>query len=95
MGEEPLKKICSSVENIIGGNVLCEKLHGGKCLTVKLGVDPTRPDLTFCHMVVFNRLGQFQDLGHEAILLIADYATMIGDPSGRSDTWAVLSQKKI
>ncbi|MDR3273921.1 MAG: tyrosine--tRNA ligase [Puniceicoccales bacterium] len=95
MGDEAFKKICSGVENIIGGDELCEKLRAGKCLKVKLGVDPTRPDLTFGHMVVFNKLRQFQDLGHEAILLIGDYTTIIGDPSGRSETRPVLSKEQI
>ncbi|MDV7394917.1 tyrosine--tRNA ligase, partial [Arthrospira platensis SPKY1] len=64
-------------------------------LRVKLGVDPTRPDLTFGHMVVLNKLRQFQDLGHEAILIIGDFTTLIGDPSGRSATRPVLTAEEI
>lgn len=71
------------------------KLSSGRPLRIKLGVDPTRPDLTFGHMVVFNKLRQFQDLGHEAILIIGDFTTLIGDPSGRSSTRPVLTKAEI
>ncbi|MFP4282747.1 MAG: tyrosine--tRNA ligase [Opitutales bacterium] len=74
---------------------LKKKLAEGRPLRVKLGVDPTRPDLTFGHMVVFNKLRQFQDLGHEAILIIGDFTTLIGDPSGRSSTRPVLTKEEI
>ncbi len=74
---------------------LRRKLEEKRPLRVKLGVDPTRPDLTFGHMVVFNKLRQFQDLGHEAILIIGDFTTLIGDPSGRSSTRPVLSPEEI
>ena len=58
-------------------------------------VDPTRPDLTFGHLVVFNKLRQFQEMGHEAILIIGDFTTLIGDPSGRSSTRPVLTREDI
>ena len=74
---------------------LTRKLAEGRPLRVKLGVDPTRPDLTFGHMVVFNKLRQFQDAGHEAILIIGDFTTLIGDPSGRSSTRPVLTKEEI
>lgn len=64
-------------------------------MRVKLGVDPTRPDLTFGHLVVFNKLRQFQDLGHQAVLIIGDFTTRIGDPSGRSSTRPVLTIDEI
>ncbi|MCD8481762.1 MAG: tyrosine--tRNA ligase [Verrucomicrobia bacterium] len=64
-------------------------------MRIKLGVDPTRPDLTFGHMVVFNKLRQFQDLGHIAVLVIGDFTTLIGDPSGRSSTRPVLTKEEI
>ena len=79
-----MKTLLSNAEVVIGGEELEERLDAGKRLKVKFGVDPTRPDLTFGHMVVFNKLRQFQDQGHEAILLIGDYTAQIGDPSGRS-----------
>ena len=72
-----------------------KKLKVAKPLKVKLGVDPTRPDLTFGHLVVFNKLRQFQELGHEANLIIGDFTTLIGDPSGRSSTRPVLTKETI
>jgi tyrosyl-tRNA synthetase len=91
----PLDTIRLNAENLFGEEELRQKLDSGKRLKVKLGVDPTRPDLTFGHMVVFNKLRQFQDLGHEAILIIGDFTTLIGDPSGRSATRPVLSEDEI
>ncbi len=87
--------IRTNTETIIGEAELEDRLHGGRPLRVKLGVDPTRPDLTFGHLVVFNKLRQFQDLGHEAILIIGDFTTLIGDPSGRSSTRPVLTKEQI
>lgn len=82
-------------EVFIGAEDLKAKLARGKKLRVKLGVDPTRPDLTFGHMVVFNKLRQFQDLGHQAVLIIGDYTARIGDPSGRSALRPVLSKEEV
>lgn len=87
--------IRTNTEAVIGEAELEDRLHGNKPLRVKLGVDPTRPDLTFGHLVVFNKLRQFQDLGHEALLIIGDFTTLIGDPSGRSSTRPVLSKEEI
>jgi tyrosyl-tRNA synthetase len=87
--------IKQNAEALYGEEQLLEKLRAGQRLKVKLGVDPTRPDLTFGHMVVFNKLRQFQDLGHEAILIIGDFTTLIGDPSGRSSTRPVLTEDEI
>ena len=84
-----------NTETVIGETELEDRLHGNKPLRVKLGVDPTRPDLTFGHLVVFNKLRQFQDLGHEALLIIGDFTTLIGDPSGRSNTRPVLTKDEI
>ena len=84
-----------NTETVIGETELEDRLHGNKPLRVKLGVDPTRPDLTFGHLVVFNKLRQFQDLGHEALLIIGDFTTLIGDPSGRSNTRPVLTKEEI
>jgi tyrosyl-tRNA synthetase len=92
---KPIDLIKQNAEALYGEDALLEKLAAGKRLKIKLGVDPTRPDLTFGHMVVFNKLRQFQDLGHEAILIIGDFTTLIGDPSGRSSTRPVLSEEEI
>jgi len=84
-----------NAEVFIGADDLKEKLARGQKLRVKLGVDPTRPDLTFGHMVVFNKLRQFQDLGHQAVLIIGDYTACIGDPSGRSKLRPVLTREQV
>lgn len=84
-----------NTEALVGEAELEERLHGSKPLRVKLGVDPTRPDLTFGHLVVFKKLRQFQDFGHEAILIIGDFTTLIGDPSGRSNTRPILTKEDI
>lgn len=83
------------VEKMVGEAEIQQKLSAGKSLRVKLGVDPTRPDLTFGHWVVFNKLRQLQELGHHIIFLIGDYTTQIGDPSGRSSTRPMLTREQI
>ena len=88
-------KLLSNAEIVIGEEELMEKISQGKKLKIKFGVDPTRPDLTFGHLVVFNKLKQFQDAGHEAILLIGDYTARIGDPSGRSDLRPELTEAEV
>ena len=88
-------ELLSNTEAIIGEEEFSEKLLLDRNLKVKFGVDPTRPDLTFGHLVVFNKLKQFQDAGHEAILLIGDYTARIGDPSGRSSLRPELTEKEV
>ena len=90
-----IETIRTNTETIIGEAELEDRMHGNRPLRVKLGVDPTRPDLTFGHLVVFNKLRQFQNLGHEAVLIIGDFTTLIGDPSGRSSTRPVLTRDEI
>src|ERR1700747_2100313 len=67
----------------------------GKPLRVKLGMDPTAPDLHLGHTVVLRKLKHFQDLGHTAIFMIGDFTGMIGDPTGRSATRPPLSREQI
>ena len=90
-----INTLLSGSETIIGKEELVEKITSGAKLKVKFGVDPTRPDLTFGHLVVFNKLKQFQDAGHDAILLIGDYTARIGDPSGRSDLRPELTASEV
>ncbi|HAD21185.1 MAG TPA: tyrosine--tRNA ligase [Opitutae bacterium] len=90
-----INTLLSGSENIIGKEELIEKISSGAKLKVKFGVDPTRPDLTFGHLVVFNKLKQFQDAGHDAILLIGDYTARIGDPSGRSNLRPELTASEV
>ncbi len=66
-------------------------LKDGKPLNIKLGCDPSRPDLHIGHSVVLRKLAQFQSLGHQAILIVGDFTGMIGDPSGRSATRPALN----
>lgn len=74
---------------------LRKKLHKGKPLRVKFGMDPTAPDLHLGHAVVLSKLRQLQDLGHEILLLIGDYTARIGDPTGRSKTRPPLTEEQI
>lgn len=67
----------------------------GRALRIKLGLDPTSPDIHIGHTVVLNKMRQLQDLGHQVIFLIGDFTTMIGDPSGRNSTRPALSKAQI
>ena len=71
------------------------RLESGETLRVKLGLDPTAPDIHLGHAVVLEKLREFQDLGHTAVLIVGDYTARIGDPSGRSKTRPVLSDEEI
>ncbi|HJX97613.1 MAG TPA: tyrosine--tRNA ligase [Chthoniobacterales bacterium] len=88
----PLKK---GAVTIISENELRDKLALGRPLRVKLGVDPTTADIHLGHAVVLRKLRQFQDLGHQAVLIIGDFTGMIGDPSGRSATRPHLTHKEV
>ena len=70
---------------------LDKKIKSGKKLSIKLGCDPSRPDLHIGHSVVLRVLKQFQDMGHEVVFLIGDFTAMIGDPSGKSKTRPALT----
>jgi tyrosyl-tRNA synthetase len=71
------------------------RLHKGDRLRVKLGLDPTAPDLHVGHLVVLDTLRAFQDDGHVVVLIVGDYTALIGDPSGRSETRPMLSREQI
>lgn len=83
---EALKRLEAGSVEIIPHEKLLEKLSSGKKLTVKLGLDPTRPDIHIGHAVVLRKMRQFQELGHKVVIIIGDFTAMIGDPSGRSAT---------
>ncbi len=83
------------VVDVIVRKDLEQKLKSGKKLRVKLGIDPTGSDLHLGHAVVLRKLKQFQDAGHIIILLIGDYTARIGDPTGKSETRVMLSEKEI
>ena len=88
--EDQIKIIQQGSEEIVPLDELKQKLDSSqksnKPLVVKLGCDPSRPDLHIGHAVVLRKLRQFQDLGHQAVLVIGDFTAMIGDPSGRNKT---------
>src|ERR1700689_5716662 len=84
--EEQLAQLKIGAAQIISEEELLAKLRLGRPLNVKLGVDPTAPDIHLGFTVALQKLRQFQDLGHQAILIIGDFTAMIGDPSGRSKT---------
>ncbi|MFB0517553.1 MAG: tyrosine--tRNA ligase [Candidatus Neomarinimicrobiota bacterium] len=92
---EQMELLKRGVERIIPEEELVQKLEesrkSGHPLKVKLGCDPSRPDLHLGHAVVLRKLRHFQDLGHEAILVVGDFTAMIGDPTGRSKTRPPLS----
>ena len=88
--DEQMQIIKRGAVEVIPENELREKLKKSfdenRPLNIKLGCDPTRPDLHLGHSVVLRKLAQFQELGHQAILIIGDFTAMIGDPSGRNQT---------
>ena len=97
--DEQLAYIKKGAHEIIRESDLREKLErsraSGKPLRVKLGMDPTAPDLHLGHTVVLRKLKHFQDLGHTAIFLIGDFTGIIGDPTGRSVTRPPLSREQV
>jgi tyrosyl-tRNA synthetase len=93
--EEQLHIIESGAEAIVPKAALLEKLKTGRPLRIKLGVDPTAPDLHLGHAVPLRKLRQFQDLGHTVVLIIGDFTALIGDPSGRTATRPPLTVEQI
>src|SRR3954470_9054171 len=77
------------------GGALEARLKEGRPLRVKLGLDPTAPDLHLGHTVVMQKLREFQDRGHTVVLIVGDYTARVGDPSGRAATRPVLSAEQI
>src|SRR3954462_15679821 len=93
--DESLSILKQGAAQIISEAELEAKLALGRPLRIKLGADPTSPDLHLGHTIVLRKLRQFQDLGHEAVLIIGDFTAMIGDPSGRSVTRPQLSREQV
>jgi tyrosyl-tRNA synthetase len=93
--DEALALLKKGAAQIISEAELREKLALGRPLRVKLGVDPTTADIHLGHAVVLRKLREFQDLGHQAVLIIGDFTGMIGDPSGRSATRPHLTHKEV
>ncbi len=87
--------LARGVEEVIEKSHLEKALQSGEKLTIKFGIDPTSPDLHLGHMVPLRKLRQFQDAGHNTALIIGDFTATIGDPSGRNEERAPLSQSEV
>lgn len=97
--EQQMAILMRGVEQIVSREELEAKLkksvETGKPLRVKLGMDPTAPDVHLGHSVVLNKLRQFQELGHQVVLIIGDFTAMIGDPTGKSETRPILTREQV
>ncbi len=93
--QEALELIRRGCDELIVEDELAKKLAQGRPLRVKLGLDPTAPDLHLGHTVVINKLRHFQSLGHQIQFLIGDFTGMIGDPTGKNQTRPPLSREEI
>ena len=93
--EEQFHIIASGVDRIVPESALMDKLKRGEPLNIKLGVDPTAPDIHIGHAVPLRKLRQFQDLGHRVTLIIGDGTALIGDPSGRNTTRPQLTAEQV
>ncbi len=92
---DQLTRLTRGAAQIISEAELAEKLSADRPLRVKLGVDPTSADIHLGHTVVLRKLRDFQELGHQAILIIGDFTALIGDPSGRSVTRPTITRKEV
>src|SRR5919198_4563777 len=88
-------RLLRGAAEVIPREELERKLSLGRPLRVKLGIDPSRPDLHLGHAVVLRKLRQFQGLGHQAVLIIGDFTGRVGDPSGQSETRPSLTKDEI
>ena len=93
--KEQILEIKRGVDEILVEKDFLEKLKKNKPLKIKVGFDPTAPDLHLGHTVIINKMRQFQEYGHEVIFLIGDYTGMIGDPSGVNETRPVLTVEPV
>ncbi len=93
--DEQAAALARGVVEIISPSELAAKIAIGRPLRIKLGMDPTAPDLHLGHSVVLKKLRDFQDAGHTVVFLVGDFTAMIGDPTGRSETRKPLSRDEI
>ena len=93
--KQALELISRGTEEIIKVEDLQKKLESGRALRIKVGFDPTAPDLHIGHTVIINKMRQFQDLGHEVTFLIGDFTGMIGDPTGKNVTRKPLTKEEV
>ena len=93
--EKQVEILKRNVVDLVSEEELLERIKKKGRLRVKLGVDPSRPDLHLGHAVVLRKLREFQNFGHTVILIIGDFTARIGDPSGRSKTRPMLSKEEV
>lgn len=93
--DQVLAEIRRGTDEILLEADLLEKLKEGRPLRIKLGADPTAPDIHLGHTVILNKLRLFQELGHEVIFLIGDFTGMVGDPSGKNSTRPPLTREQV
>ncbi|MCG9723410.1 tyrosine--tRNA ligase [Shewanella sp. Isolate7] len=93
--DQALAEIKRGTDEILLESDLLEKLKEGRPLRIKLGADPTAPDIHLGHTVILNKLRAFQELGHEVIFLIGDFTGMVGDPSGKNSTRPPLTREQV
>src|SRR5438045_6226805 len=93
--DEQIKILLRGATKVVSEGELRKKLASGKPLRIKLGVDPTAPDIHLGHTVVLTKLRVFQELGHTVVFIIGDFTASIGDPSGRDTTRPPLTDEQI
>lgn len=93
--DQALAEIKRGTDEILLEADLLEKLKEGRPLRIKLGADPTAPDIHLGHTVILNKMRTFQELGHEVIFLIGDFTGMVGDPSGKNSTRPPLTREQV
>src|SRR5437660_4114758 len=97
--DEQIKQLSRRSERILSEQDLRAKLErsaaSGKPLRIKMGMDPTAPDVTLGHAVPLSIVRQFQEWGHKAVIIIGDYTARVGDPSGRNELRPMLSGQQI
>lgn len=92
---DQINNLLRGAVDVINREEFIKRLDAGKPLRVKLGIDPSSPDIHLGHTVVLRRLRAFQDAGHQAVLIIGDYTAMVGDPSGKNKTRPQLKQEDV
>src|SRR5918999_2540477 len=92
---DDLGALTQGAEETLPEGALAEQLRRGEPLRVKLGIDPTAPDIHLGHVVVLTKLAQFQEQGHQVVLIVGDYTARVGDPSGRDTQRPILSAEEI
>jgi len=95
MSDEALAQLVGGTAKVLSEKELADKLKEGRPLRIKLGVDPTAPDIHLGHTVPLEKLRQFQELGHQAVLIIGDFTATVGDPTGRSSARPPLTREEV